>query len=160
MPDSTITNDSSPFEEPRRRDLLQQLGIGAIAACYAGTLGYPVYRYLATPAVRSRLEGQISSVAIPEKNLPAAGTAIMFLFGSRPTMLIHHQDGVWVAFDAVCTHLGCTVGFEPQNHRIFCPCHGGTYDMKTGDVVGGPPPRGLTAYKVEVTDGNVIVSRS
>jgi cytochrome b6-f complex iron-sulfur subunit len=143
----------------RRRDLLQ-IGLGVIGACYAGGLGYPVYRYLATPAVRSRLEGQVSSVAIPEKSLPAAGAATMFMFGSRPAMLIHHADGHWVAFDAVCTHLGCTVGFEPKNHRIYCPCHGGTYDMNTGEVIGGPPPKGLKVFKVEATDGNVIVSRA
>ena len=157
MPDATALNNSSPSGVPHRRDLLQ-IGMGAMAVCYAGALGYPVYRYLATPAARSRLEGEISSVAIPEKNLPDAGTATMFLFGSRPAMLIHHEDGTWVAFDAVCTHLGCTVGFEPQKHRIFCPCHGGTYDMNTGAVVAGPPPRGLTAFHVEVTDGHVIVS--
>ena len=159
MPDSPVVNDSLPAAEPRRRDLLQ-IGMGAVSVCYAGALGYPVYRYLATPAVRSRLEGEISSVAIPEKSLPDAGAATMFLFGTRPAMLIHHEDGKWVAFDAVCTHLGCTVGFEPQRKRIFCPCHGGTYDMKTGAVVAGPPPKGLTAFHVEATDGHVIVSRA
>jgi len=158
MPESTALNDPL-LEEPRRRDLLQ-IGMGAVAVCYGAALGYPVYRYLATPAVRSRLQGEISSVAIPEKSLPATGAATMFLFGTRSAMLIHHEDGAWVAFDAVCTHLGCTVGFEPQNHRIFCPCHGGTYDMKTGEVVAGPPPKGLAAFRVEVTDGHVIVSRT
>jgi len=159
MPDSNVVNDSLPAAAPGRRDLLQ-IGMGAVSVCYAGALGYPVYRYLATPAVRSRLEGEISSVAIPEKSLPDAGAATMFLFGSRPAMLIHHEEGTWSAFDAVCTHLGCTVGFEPQKKRIFCPCHGGTYDMNTGAVVAGPPPRGLTAFHVEVTDGHVIVSRA
>ena len=153
MPDSTVT-----MQPPQRRDLLQ-LGMGAMAACYAAALGYPVYRYLATPAVRSRLESEIASVAIPQNHLPDAGAATMFLFGTRPAMLIHHQDGTWVAFDAVCTHLGCTVGFQPDNHRIFCPCHGGTYDTRTGDVVAGPPPKGLKPYHVEVSDGHVIVSR-
>lgn len=151
--------DTTTMQTPQRRDLLQ-LGMGAMAACYAAALGYPVYRYLATPAVRSRLESEITSVAIPQNHLPDAGAATMFLFGTRPAMLIHHQDGAWVAFDAVCTHLGCTVGYQPNNHRIFCPCHGGTYDEKSGDVVAGPPPRGLKAYHVEVTDGHVIVSRA
>jgi cytochrome b6-f complex iron-sulfur subunit len=159
MPDSRVLNNASPTGEPHRRNLLQ-IGMGAMAVCYGGALGYPVYRYLASPAVRSRLQGEVSSVAIPEKDLPAAGTATMFLFGSSPAMLIHHEDGAWVAFNAVCTHLGCTVGFEPKNRRIFCPCHGGTYDMKTGEVVAGPPPRGLTVYHVEVTDGHVVVSRA
>lgn len=158
MPDSNAMDGTFP-EAPARRDLLQ-IGMGAVAVCYGAALGYPVYRYLATPAVRSRLLGEIKSVSIPEKDLPAAGAATMFLFGTRPAMLIHHKDDRWVAFDAVCTHLGCTVGFEPANQRIFCPCHGGTYDMNTGEVVAGPPPKGLTVYHVEVADGNVVVSRA
>ena len=47
-------------------------------------------------------------------------------------MLIHHQDGSWVALSAVCTHLGCTVQYEPQANRIHCACHGGVYDPRTG----------------------------
>jgi cytochrome b6-f complex iron-sulfur subunit len=159
MSDSISLGHAGSSNEPRRRDLLQ-IGMGAMAVCYGGALGYPIYRYLATPAVRSRLQGEVASVAIPEKSMPAAGAATMFLFGTRPAVLIHHTDGAWAAFDAVCTHLGCTVGFEAENKRIYCPCHGGTYDMHTGEVVAGPPPKGLTAYKVEVSDGHIVVSRA
>ena len=152
-------NPSNSMATPRRRDLLQW-GIGAAAASYTVALGYPVYRYLATPAVKSRLEGEVSTVTIPDKDIPGKGTALMFLFGGRPAMLIHHEDDRWVAFDAVCSHLGCTVGFQPQNHRIYCPCHGGTYDMNTGEVVAGPPPRALKPYHVEVKDGHIVISRA
>jgi cytochrome b6-f complex iron-sulfur subunit len=137
-----------------------QIGVGMMGACYAGAVGYPVYRYLATPSIRARAQGLVTTVSIPAKDLPGPGSATMFLFGSRPSVLIHHDDGRFVAFDAVCTHLGCTVRFEPANHRIYCPCHGGTYDMNTGAVIAGPPPRGLTVYRVEVADGNVVVSRT
>lgn len=142
-----------------RRGVLKS-GVGIVGACYAGALGYPVYRYLATPSIRAREQGQITSVAIPQKNLPGPGSATMFLFGSRPSLLIHHDNGTYSAFDAVCTHLGCTVRFEPENRRIHCPCHGGVYDMNTGEVVSGPPPKALKNYKVEVSDGNVTVSRT
>ena len=57
-------------------------------------------------------------------------------------MLIHHEDGTWSAFSAVCTHLGCTVKYEPEQNRIYCECHGGTYDPYTGAAVAGPPPEG------------------
>ena len=155
-----MSDSSVPFEnESNTRRSLLKAGVGAMSACYAAAVGYPVYRYLATPAVRARAEGQIKTVTLAQKNLPGPGTATMFLFGSRPSLLIHHKDGHYVAFDAVCSHLGCTVRFEPQNNRIFCPCHGGTYDMNSGAVVAGPPPRGLKTYKVEVADGNVVVSR-
>jgi cytochrome b6-f complex iron-sulfur subunit len=159
MPETNMSELRLESNEPRRRDLVQ-LGMGAVAACYTAALGYPVYRYLAAPAERARLEGEVSSVSIPEKDLPSAGAATMFLFGGRPSLLIHQEDGAWNAFDAVCTHLGCTAGFDAKNKRIYCPCHGGTYDMHTGQVVAGPPPRPLKSYKVEVKDGSVLVSRA
>lgn len=146
-------------EKSSRRTLLKT-GVGLMGSCYAAAVGYPVYRYLATPSVRARAQGQVTVVSIPEKDLPGAGSATMFLFGSRPSLLIHYEDGHYASFDAVCTHMGCTVRFEPQNKRIFCPCHGGTYDMNTGEVVAGPPPRALKIYRVEVEGGNVVVSRA
>jgi len=153
-------SDAIGDTRPPRRGLLQ-LGIALAGACYAGAIGYPVYRYLATPARRAEVaEGEVTTVSIPASGLPGPGTATIFLFGSRPTLLINHQDGHYTAFDAVCSHLGCTVGFQPENHRIFCPCHGGVYDMNTGAVVSGPPPKGLKVYKVEVKDDHVVVSKA
>jgi cytochrome b6-f complex iron-sulfur subunit len=154
-----MSDSSVPFEESDSRRKLLKLGVSVMGACYAGAVGYPIYRYLATPAERAAAEGQVKTVTLAQKDLPGPGTATMFLFGARPSLLIHHKDGHYAAFDAVCTHLGCTVRFEPENSRIHCPCHGGTYDMNTGAVVAGPPPRGLRVYHVEVTDGNVVVSR-
>jgi cytochrome b6-f complex iron-sulfur subunit len=143
-----------------RRDALIKIGVGGAAACYAAAVGYPVYRYLGTPVTRAHAQGEVTMVSIPEKDLPPAGAAAMFLFGARPAMLIHHAAGNWSAFDAVCTHLGCTVRFEPENRRIYCSCHGGTYDMDTGAVVAGPPPKGLKVYTTEVKDGSIVVSRA
>ena len=161
MSDSSMSNLTNVGDtRPARRGLLH-LGITLAGACYAGAVGYPVYRYLATPARRAEIaEGEITTVSIPTAGLPGPGTATIFLFGSRPTLLIHHEDGHYVAFDAVCTHLGCTVAFQPENHRIFCPCHGGVYDMNTGAVVSGPPPRGLKVYRVEAKNDHVVVSKA
>ena len=156
MSDTTM---AIPLEAPSSRRALLKTGVCLAGACYAAAVGYPVYRYLATPAERARAQGQITKVAIAQKDLPGPGTATMFLFGPRPSLLIHHEDGTYSAFDAVCTHLGCTVRYEPQNKRIFCPCHGGTYDMNTGEVLAGPPPRPLKSYRVEVADGSVNISR-
>ncbi len=165
MPDEIvpgIANDAAAIDTPdgSRRTLLQ-MGITLAGACYAGAIGYPVYRYLATPARRAELaEGEITTVTIPAAGLPGPGTATIFLFGSRPTLLIHHKDDKYVAFDAVCTHLGCTVAYQPDNNRLFCPCHGGVYDINTGAVTGGPPPKGLKSYKLEVKGDHVVVSKA
>src|ERR1039458_5417045 len=91
---------------------------------------------------------------------PAWNRVLMFKFGAAPAMLIHHADGRWVALTAVCTHLGCTVQYEPQADRIHCACHGGVYNAYTGANVSGPPPKPLKLFKVAVNEAGVDVSRA
>jgi len=45
-------------------------------------------------------------------------------------------------FSARCTHLGCTVGWDPADGVFACPCHGSRYAID-GAVVQGPATRGL-----------------
>ncbi len=74
-------------------------------------------------------------------------------------MLIHHKDDSWVALDAVCTHLGCTVQYMPDRNVIHCFCHDGEYDPQTGKNISGPPPRPLKKYLAKVVEGGVSISR-
>lgn len=142
---------------PRRAFV--QTGIALVGAGYAGAIGYPVYRYVNTPVKRAAETAAVTEVALPGADKLEPGAAMMFKFGTRPTMLIHHQDGSWSAFDAVCTHLGCTVQFEADKDHIYCACHGGVYDPRTGEPLAGPPPKALAQHRVEVRDGEVVVAR-
>ncbi|HHL73880.1 MAG TPA: Rieske (2Fe-2S) protein [Bacteroidetes bacterium] len=55
------------------------------------------------------------------------------------------------AFSSVCPHLGCRVHWEADNHRFFCPCHGGVFD-EDGQPVAGPPADANTPlFAVPVT---------
>lgn len=141
------------------RRVFFKAGVGLVGACYAGGIAYPIYRYLATPAQRSAELATITEIMLTADKMPPAGTALQFLFGNRPAILIHLEDGALVCFDAVCTHLGCTVQFQPEQKRIHCACHGGTYDMATGKNVAGPPPKPLKPFKVETIDGQIRISR-
>ncbi len=136
------------------------LAAGAAGVCYTAALGYPIYRYLASPAEMAASTSAITEVTLKDAQKLPAGSVLMFKFGSSPAMLIHHQDGSWVALSAVCTHLGCTVQYEPQMNRIHCACHGEVYDPRSGANVSGPPPRPLKSFKVAVNDAGVEVSRA
>ncbi len=133
--------------------------VGVFSVGYVGAVSYPIYRYLNTPVERAASAAQVTEVSPPDAAKVKLGASQTFMFGSRPAVLIHHEDGQWSAFDAVCTHLGCTVKYESSKDRIYCACHGGVYNAETGEPEAGPPPRALTRYKVEVKDDEVIVSR-
>jgi len=86
-----------------------------------------------------------------------------FNFGGKPCLVIRAPDGTVRAFNAICTHLDCTVAYRPEEPDVFCPCHNGIYDVN-GRVVSGPPPRPLEEYKVTLrgTPGQeeIVVSRA
>lgn len=146
-------------EEMSRRGFVRTAVIG-VSLAYVSAIGYPIYRYLNSPIEASQILSATKEVTLAKADALEKGTVLMFRFGTRPAMLIHHADGTWVALDAVCTHMGCTVRFDGPTSRIMCACHGGIYDSKTGDNVSGPPPRPLTKYVVAVNEGSVTVSRA
>jgi Rieske Fe-S protein len=89
-----------------------------------------------------------------------SGSAKPFDFAGKPCLLVLtsegakrlsrnerlHADDVR-AFNAVCTHVDCTVRYRPETSDLFCSCHDGVYDLE-GRNVSGPPPRPLETYKV------------
>jgi cytochrome b6-f complex iron-sulfur subunit len=86
-----------------------RVALGGVGLCYAGAMGYPVYRYLASPVEKATAMAAITEVTLKDAQKLPTGSAMMFKFGPRPSLLIHHADGSLVALAAVCTHLGCTV---------------------------------------------------
>ena len=60
-----------------------------------------------------------------------------------PSIVIQPKAGTFVAFDAVCPHAGCTVGYDAAQKVIACPCHGSQFNAATGAVEVGPAATGL-----------------
>jgi len=154
-----IAQDHAEHAEPRTRRAFLAVA-GAAGACYVAALGYPIYRYLASPNEMALSAAAVTEVTLKDAQKLPSGSVLMFKFGPAPAMLIHHLDGRWVALSAVCTHLGCTVQYEPDADRIHCACHGGVYNAYTGANVSGPPPRPLRLFKVTVNPADVKVSRA
>jgi Rieske Fe-S protein len=140
--------------KPRRGFLNWLLGtsIGAMAA----SVLYPVARYISPPDVPEAPTARV--VAGREGDL-RPGEGKLFRFGSRPGLLIRTDEGSYRAFEATCTHLNCTVQYRSDLKQIWCACHNGFYDL-SGQVVSGPPPRPLEEYRVNVAEGDVVVSKT
>ena len=149
-----VQEPEGPGEQATRRAFLA--AAGAAGLCYAAALAYPIYRYLASPEEMALSATAVTEVTLKDAQKLSPGSVLMFKFGTAPAMLIHHEDGRWISMTAVCTHLGCTVQYEPQADRIHC----GGYNAYTGANVSGPPPKPLTLFKVAVNDAGVLVSRT
>jgi thiosulfate dehydrogenase [quinone] large subunit len=81
---------------------------------------------------------------------PASGIA---------AILVRLAEDQVVAYEAICTHAKCVVGFDPDRRLIVCACHGAEFDpSRQAAVVAGPAPRPLPPRKVRVDrDGTVSI---
>jgi Rieske Fe-S protein len=50
----------------------------------------------------------------------------------------HDDGGEFHIYSAVCTHLGCTVTWNPLEKSFDCPCHGSRFSAVSGNVINGP----------------------
>jgi len=75
-----------------------------------------------------------------------------------PGLVLQPTQGQFVAYDAVCPHAGCTVGYSPGAKLIVCPCHGSEFDPATGAVISPPAPRGLTPIHLSVGSGGELLA--
>ena len=143
-------------KEPSRRNVLNiLLGVGGVAT--AGSIAYPVIMFLQPP---SRPEHTLHSITLDKKfSEIAPGEWFIFRFGNKPGLLICTEEAgekKLYAYDAICTHLECIVEFQPENNTIFCPCHNGRFDLN-GNNIGGPPPRPLDKFAVQVSEDVVKI---
>jgi len=150
-----------------RRELLMKLGImfnGVVGV----VLAVPIVRYLLSPIVRDRKEGDESWVSLGGvEQFPSGETRL----ATYRNPIVNPSDGdtadiaCWVrnvdgntfqVFAINCAHLGCPVRWFAQSGLFMCPCHGGVY-YKDGSRASGPPERGLFQYPYRLQSGKLLI---
>lgn len=111
----------------------------------------------ACASIAARFGGERRTAVAKLDTLPPGG-GLRASLGGDDAAIVMNVDGTIRAFLAVCTHEGCPLGWNAQQHLIRCPCHGGAYDTN-GHVVSGPPPAPLTELKARVDHGTIYVVR-
>lgn len=131
-----------------RREFGQYLVL-ASGAFAVGTLGIAVWAQNRAPIPDFEAAPIIAAADV------ALGTSFLFRYPTQedPAILVALQDG-FVAYSQKCTHLGCVV--YPEGDELECPCHEGFFDIRTGDVLRGPPERPLQRIEVQVRDDGMV----
>jgi thiosulfate dehydrogenase [quinone] large subunit len=102
-----------------------------------------------------------SSIVIAQVNAVAKNSSTTFTIPSTgdPGVLIHLPNDQFVAYDAICTHAGCVVDYDPTSQHLICPCHGATYDpAQQAEVLAGPTNTPLQAVSIHIDSATGAVT--
>lgn len=147
----------------RRRFLRWATGVGAL--CSAVLAGIPTVRAFLSPLVRTlphadwiKLgEADLFDVGVPTK-VDFVQTVTDAWIENRVlrSVWVYTEDGAkFTVYSGRCPHLGCGFGFDTTAKQFHCPCHEGIFDLKTGAVLAGPPPRALDRLETKIENGDL-----
>jgi Rieske Fe-S protein len=142
--------EAAAEEEVTRREFARYLVAGA------GTLALGNVGLAAWTQLRTINEGEPRAI-VDVGSVEVGGTYLFrYPTDGDPAALLRVSDADVVAFSQKCTHLGCVVYYEADDHRWHCPCHEGNFEAETGAVISGPPLRPLARIDVEIRDDGMI----
>lgn len=156
-----------PPKETGRRTFLTVL-VGAGSALIGAMLAVPGAQYVLDPLLRaSGQKGRWIRVAKLDAlgedhpvSMPVVGEQVDAWTREPQVRLgmvwLRRKGDKVIALNAECPHLGCKVGYKPEQKRFGCPCHDSAFTAD-GEVQGGPAPRSMDPLETRVVDGQVEV---
>jgi cytochrome b6-f complex iron-sulfur subunit len=144
------TGTEQPGRGMSRREVLGVLWGVSLAGLF-GQAGVALVQYLQPQVAAGSFGTKIT-----------AGRAKEFKLGTISYVQKGHfyisrlEDGGFLALWQRCTHLGCTVPWVKDEQQFHCPCHSSLFNTR-GEVIGGPAPRPLDLFPIEVVDGSLFI---
>jgi Rieske Fe-S protein len=153
---------SGPFgearENPRGASPPQPSRRGFFHVCFAVMTGiagfivaFPIFSFLRLPKRISTAK----SIELPLADL--SEDQAMFFEREGTQIVLIYTNRQPKAYDAACTHLGCLVSWDQNDHVFRCPCHGAVFDDQ-GAVVSGPVNTPLKKIKFEIAKGVLVIA--
>ncbi len=137
-----------------RRSFLGKI-VGGIGAAVAISTLYPVIRYIVPPVKKF---SNLNELVVGKASEVPENSGKIFQF-NKDKVIVINDNGKLTACSAVCTHLGCLVHRDNALNLIACPCHGAKY-KQTGEIISGPQPLPLPAFKARVEGENLIIAKA
>jgi len=75
----------------------------------------------------------------------------------QTVLVANTGNSAFIALTSICTHDGCTVGYDSVSNNIKCPCHGSSFTT-SGSVITGPASSSLKAYPVSKSGDILTIS--
>jgi cytochrome b6-f complex iron-sulfur subunit len=143
----------TPLPHPSRRVMLATLGgvvvlPGALIACGSSSDSNSAAHGSDDKAGATAANSAGGGSTLPVAKVPV-GQAVL-VPGDKPVLVAQPTAGTFVAFSAICTHQGGTVG-APISGTATCPLHGSEFNALTGAVERGPALRPLPTVPVTRT---------
>jgi len=166
-PDADVrTQQRTRFRKERRDFLHSMLGFAAVS------IGLVLLKTAILPSSQGQTPSYVSQSGVQPgtqngkllanaANIPSNQSLALNDPTYGPIMLIHLDNGQFVAYSSICTHAGCQVQFDPAGRDIACPCHGAVYDpYNNAQVVAGPAPYPLQKIPIQYdpSTGNIYLS--
>jgi Rieske Fe-S protein len=132
-----------------RRGFLDTLLWTSLAGAALSALA-PLPWYLVPP--KGVMRGR--RVRLGKASALADGGAFKGHTGVKPVIVV--RDGLLRAFDATCTHAGCTVDWDAAARIFTCHCHGAQFDRE-GKPTKGPAKEPLARVDFLEEGGEIVV---
>jgi len=149
-----------------RRSFLGFL-LSAGGASVGALLSVPLLRFVLHPLIRGTIPLSWTEVGSVEEFASASSPVKRLvkieqrdgwrkIVSEKALYVCKDANGQLRAFSSICPHLGCSISWHEEKSNFVCPCHNGQFTAD-GELLGGPPPRGMDLLESKVEEGKLMV---